>query len=83
MNWDELMSGKAKAEGWGLATIIDNGTTHPYLMVAREGQSPFKSDQDAGVFVVAQARTGSPLHRHALALIGSSRLPPTKETKKS
>ena len=31
MNWDHLMIAKAKAEGWQLITIIDNGTTHPYL----------------------------------------------------
>ena len=77
------MSDKAKAEGWDLTTIIDNGKTHPYLMIVRASKSPFKSDVDAGTFVIAQARAGSPLHRHALALIGSSRLPPTKGTKKA
>lgn len=76
------MIGKAKAEGWQLSTVIDNGSAHPYLMVCRDG-GPFKTDLDAGTFVVSRAREGSPLHRHALQLITMSRIrtAPTKGKK--
>ena len=80
MSWDHLMIAKAKAEGWQLVTIIDNGTTHPYLMVCRHG-GPFSSDLHAGTFVVSRAREGSALHRHALQLVASSRIKTSKGKK--
>lgn len=80
MNWDPLMIDKAKAEGWKLVTTIDNGATHPYLMVTRHG-GPFPSDLAAGAFVVSQAREGSALHRHALQLVAASRIRTAKGKK--
>lgn len=73
MQWDPSLIDRAKAEGWKLVTTIDNGTTHPYLMVCSHG-GPFPNDLAAGAFVVSRAREGSALHRHALQLVAASRL---------
>jgi hypothetical protein len=79
MNWDKTMVDRAAAEGWRLVTIVDNGTTHPYLMIGRGEQSKFIDDRRAGEHVVHMARQISPLHQHALSLVMQSRVKGTKK----
>lgn len=79
MNWDKTMAERAAVEGWRLITIVDNGTTRPYLMIGRTEQSTLPSDQRAGEHVVHMARQISSLHQHALQLVMQSRV---KESKK-
>lgn len=83
MIWDKTHVERAKAEGWQLATVIDNGTTHPYYMVAPAQQSALATNQLAAHHVLNMARTGSLLHRHALQIMASSRIKqPKKGTRK-
>jgi hypothetical protein len=83
MNWDKTMVERAAAEGWRLITIVDSGTTHPYLMIGRTEQSALPDDQRAGEHVVRMARANMPLHRHALQTVMQSRVrPPKKGSKK-
>lgn len=66
------MQGKAQADGWRLVTVIDNGSAHPYLMVADAGK--FSSDQVAGLHVLRNAQVADGLHRHALQIVMASRI---------
>lgn len=82
MNWDKLMTERARAEGWRLVDTIDNGAAHAYVMVARTQTSAFKTDQHAIRYVVEHASSGSPLHKHALQLVMASKIKPKAKGKK-
>lgn len=77
MAWTDEQQAQAKSEGWRLVETIDNGKTHPYLMVTTHGPR-FATEHEAGIFVVRQARLHSSFHQHALRAITQSRVQPTK-----
>lgn len=71
--WTQEHEAKARAEGWSLSTTIDNGTTHPYLMIIAVGK-PFASNQIASRHVLARAHERSELHITALQAVAASRI---------
>lgn len=81
MTWDKDMEGRAAKEGWRLVTTIDNGTTHPYYDVVRTPQSGHPDDKTALHLVLGMAQRNSPLHRHAMHLITTSRVKPQPQAK--
>jgi hypothetical protein len=83
MTWTEAAEAQARAEGWQLVDVIDNGQTHVYQLIMGAGSlgSRFKNTQQATAFVVDRARSGSSLHHQALKLTMMSRLRPTRKRK--
>ena len=75
--WSEAAQQQAKNEGWRLADTIDNGDTHVYTMVS-PADARFKNSEQATVYVIERARSGSVPHQHALRLMTVSRLRPAK-----
>lgn len=64
----------AAREGWSVAEAEDLSDGTPGVQLQRidcpeDGQPIFRDDVDAWMHVVARARTGSRLHRRALALV--------------
>ena len=82
MSWDNLMAENAAKEGWRLVTVVDSGSTHPYYMVARTAQSGHKDDRAAMGVVTAMAHRNSPLHKHALQLVMTSKMKPQPKAKR-
>lgn len=81
MTWDKVMAEQAAKEGWRLTTTINNGSTHPFYDVVRMPTSGFKDDKAALHLVLGMANRNSPLHRHAMHLITTSRVQPKAEPK--
>ncbi len=64
----------AAREGWSVAAAEELADGTPGVQLQRidrpeDGQPIFRDDVDAWMHVVARARTGSRLHRRALALV--------------
>lgn len=73
MSWQQTDADRALAEGWRLTTVVDNGRTHPYLMITGLSST---DDRSMLAHVINQAKAGSTLHRRALQEIALSRLQP-------
>lgn len=79
-SWDDNMQARAVDEGWRLADVVDNGACHVYRSVT-PATTRFRGAYHALVFVIDQARAGSPLHQRALQIMSMSRAsakPPPK-----
>lgn len=74
------MQERAKAEGWALVTMLDNGDPHPMWDVIAEGPK-FKNNREAVLAVIDAAKRGGILHQHALKLVTSSRVRKPKAKK--
>lgn len=70
MEWSKEQSAAAKAEGWALREVVDNGTSHVHLRAFSliDGRH-----EAATARLIGQARVGSRLHVEALRLIAASR----------
>jgi hypothetical protein len=72
MAWTPQLEEQAKAEGWGMATVIDADTSRVYDMVVSRGGFP--NDRAAGQHVLNQARSNSKLHITAMRELMASRV---------
>jgi len=75
---DKEIAAAGKAEGWFLATVINNGERRPYLEVFGVG----RPDLEARAFVVDRAKANSALHIHVLRAVMHSRMSTTTARKK-
>ena len=78
---DENQIKQAAAEGWGLVTTFENGTTKPLWDIARKG-ARFPSNHAAALAVTDAAKRGGKLPQQALPLVHASRLPTAPKAKK-
>lgn len=74
MTWTDKHAAAAKAEGWELSAVIDNGKPVKswYYQIFDAG-GPFTSRGHAAQFVVARAKQRSGLHILALQTCAASR----------
>ena len=78
--WTKEHETKARAEGWALSTVFDNGSTNSYLMVITCG--PFKSHRHAADFVLRRAKENSTFHQLAIRELMASRVNQRKRAKR-
>lgn len=75
---DQEIAAAGKAEGWLLATVVNNGERRPYLEVFGVG----RPDAEARAFVVSRAKAHSALHIQVLRAVMHSRMSTTTSRKK-
>lgn len=71
MPWTQDHQDAALKEGWGLFTVVDSGTTRPYLKALPEGDK-FRNAEAVGRHLTAKAKTFSQLHIDAMKEVMAS-----------